>query len=127
MPFHLYCAVSSICAVSRVLFRFIFRALFFISLSVKDGAVIKQHEYNGGNTSSSGGGGGGDNGNKLEVLLATLLAGGVRGGGVPGPGHELEANGLRFVRPVDEHMSLNDVPVTPLLVSESERLPLYII
>lgn len=37
---------------------------------------------------------------------------------MPGPGQELVlASGLRFVRPVDEHMSLNDVPVTPLLVS----------
>lgn len=57
------------------------------------------------------------NENKLEGLLASLLAGGVRGGGVPRPGQEVVvASGLRFVRPVDEHMSLNEVPVTPLLV-----------
>ncbi|CAN0058555.1 unnamed protein product, partial [Ectocarpus sp. 6 AP-2014] len=58
---------------------------------------------------------------KLEGLLAELLAGGVRGGGVPGPGQELVASGLRFVQPVDEHMSLNDVPVIPLLVRLGPR------
>ncbi|CAM9745995.1 unnamed protein product, partial [Ectocarpus fasciculatus] len=58
---------------------------------------------------------------KLEGLLAALLAGGVRGGGVPGPGQELVASGLRFVQPVDEHMSLNDVPVVPLLVRLGPR------
>ncbi|CAN0042323.1 unnamed protein product, partial [Scytosiphon promiscuus] len=66
-------------------------------------------------------GGASYSGNKLEELLASLLAGGVRGGGVPGPGQELVASGLRFVRPVDEHMSLNDVPVTPLLVKLGPR------
>ena len=60
-------------------------------------------------------------GRKLEGLLTQLLAGGEGGGGVPGPGQELVACGLRFVRPVDEHMSLNDVPVTPLLVSVEFR------
>lgn len=53
---------------------------------------------------------------KLEELLGQLLAGGTRGSGVPGPGQDLVARGLRFVRPVDEHLSLNEVPVTPLLV-----------
>ena len=56
-------------------------------------------------------------GNNLEELLGQLLAGGTGGRGVPDPGQELVACGLRFVRPVDEHLSLNDVPVTPLLVS----------
>ena len=51
--------------------------------------------------------------------MSSLLAGGMKGGGVPGPGQELVlASGLRFVRPVDEHMGLNDVPVTPLLVRD---------
>lgn len=58
-------------------------------------------------------------GSKLEGLLAQLMAGGVAGRGVPSPGQDLVACGLRFVRPMDEHMSLNDVPVTPLLVSGS--------
>lgn len=55
---------------------------------------------------------------KLKGFLNELWAGiGGSTEGVPGPGKELSAYGHRFVRPVDEHMSLDDIAVTPLLVS----------
>lgn len=57
---------------------------------------------------------------KLEGLLEELLLGKGRGGVVPRPGQELLVLGNRFVRPVDEHMSLNDVVLMPLLVRDWE-------
>lgn len=57
---------------------------------------------------------------RLEALLYELLAGrGGERGGVPGPGKEMGACGHRFVRPVDELMSLDGVALTPLLVSHA--------
>lgn len=81
-----------------------------LAIGDNNGSTINDNNNNSSSSNSSYQG-------KLEGLLEELLAGGVRGGGVPGPGQELVACGLRFVPPVDEHMSLNDVPVTALLVS----------
>lgn len=88
-----------------------------------------QLETDGARAGSPGGWAPVDNGaeNKLGGLLASLLTGGVRGGGVPSPGQELVASGLRFMRPVDEHMGLNDVRVTPLLVRSVQRFVVNVV
>ncbi|CAN0428315.1 unnamed protein product, partial [Ascophyllum nodosum] len=110
-----------LCLVSRRPFFSTFNSVLAIAQALRlllwkpPSAAVALQARGGGDITPSAAG------NNLEELLGQLLAGGTGGRGVPDPGQELVACGLRFVRPVDEHLSLNDVPVTPLLVRLGPR------